>query len=104
LEARLLGANLRAANLTHANLRDTDLRGVWLQGAILDGVDLAGAILAEPVSTDSEGFVAAVPELPTGNQFAEVDFTRARNLDPEQLTFICTQGGLHPACNLPAQN
>jgi uncharacterized protein YjbI with pentapeptide repeats/uncharacterized RDD family membrane protein YckC len=103
-EARLQGATLRNADLTNANLRDTDLRGIWLQGAILEGIDLAGAILAEPAGVDSEGFVESVPELPTGDQLAGVDFTRARNLDPDQLTFICNQGGIHPACDLPVQD
>jgi len=27
-----------------------------------------------------------------------VDFTNAKNLDPKQLAYICTQGGRHPRC------
>jgi len=27
-----------------------------------------------------------------------VDFSQAKNLDPQQLAFICTQGGLNSRC------
>jgi hypothetical protein len=27
-----------------------------------------------------------------------VDFSKAKNLDQQQLAFICTQGGLHSRC------
>lgn len=97
--AKLQGANLRQANLTNTSFRDADLRGIWLQGAILDQVDFSGAIFAEKIVSDN-AFVEAVPSLPTGDQFAGVDFNRARNLDPEQLSFICAQGGIHSACDL----
>lgn len=101
--ATLQGANLRYANLSNANLRDADLRDVWLQGANLRGVDLAGAIFTAPTGPSDAGFVEAVPPLETGNQLDGVDFSGTRNLDPEQLNYICAQGGIYPACGTPLQ-
>jgi uncharacterized protein YjbI with pentapeptide repeats len=94
----LQGATLRNANLANATFRDADLRGVWLQGAILTDADLAGAILTDQTLPASDGFVEAVPQMETGNQYASVDFSHVRNLDSQQLTYICAQGGLHPTC------
>jgi len=99
----LQGANLRNANLANANLRDADLRGVWLQGATLEGTDFAGAILTEPSSSAADGFVEAQPALKTGEQFNGVDFSGALNLEPEQLAFVCAQGGIHPTCDVSIQ-
>ncbi|MEM9120530.1 MAG: pentapeptide repeat-containing protein [Cyanobacteria bacterium P01_F01_bin.56] len=98
--ATLQDANLRDANLTAVSLRDADLRGTWLQGAVIDQTDFAGAIFASPPgpSTAASEFVESVPELTPGNQYTAVDFSRGLNLSPEQLTFICVQGGSHPAC------
>ncbi|MBE7380977.1 MAG: pentapeptide repeat-containing protein [Leptolyngbya sp. SIO1E4] len=101
--ARLPGANLRGANLSNAILKDADLRDVWLEGADLQGADLAGAILTAPEGPSERDFVAEVPDLSRGNQLAGVDFSKARNLGPEQLAFICVQGGIHPACDLSVQ-
>ena len=100
-EATLQDANLRGADLTGVSFRDADLRGVWLQGAIIDGTDFAGTILTAPTAAANDGFVEAVPELPAGDQYDGVDFSRAINLSPEQLSFVCAQGGLHSACNAP---
>jgi uncharacterized protein YjbI with pentapeptide repeats len=96
--ATLQGANLQATSLSSANLRDADLRGVWLQGANLANADFTGVILAEPTAIAGEDFVESVPALPEGDQFVGVDFSLVRNLDADQLTFICAQGGQHPSC------
>ena len=98
--AALQDANLQAADLTGTSLRDADLRGAWLQGALINQTDFAGAILATPNSAPAtgDGFVAAAPELTPGNQYAGVDFSQGLNLSPEQLAFICSQGGIHAAC------
>ena len=101
--ASLKGANLSGANLRNANLRDADLRDVWLQDANLDGVDLAGAIFTEPTGASQQDFVTAVPEVLSRNKLTGVDFSGVRNLEPEQLTFICSQGAIHPACDLSEQ-
>ena len=96
----LQDANLRNANLRDVNLRDADLRGVWLQGANLSGADLAGVILAAPTDLVDNGFVEPVPRLTTGNRFDGVDFSNTYNLQPEQITYICSQGGIHPVCGI----
>lgn len=101
--AALQGANLRSANLTNTALRDADLRGVWLQGANLNDTDFAGAILLEPSASLADGFVEAVPRPEQGQQYEGVDFSRARNLSSEQLSFICSQGGIHPSCDRSTQ-
>lgn len=98
--AALQDANLRGADLTGVSLRDADLRGTWLQGAIIDGTDFAGAIFTEPTATHNDGFVEAVPELASGNQYEGVDFNRAINLSLEQLNYLCAQGGIHAACGV----
>jgi uncharacterized protein YjbI with pentapeptide repeats/uncharacterized RDD family membrane protein YckC len=103
-EARLQGANFRNANLVNANLRDADLRDVWFQGANLAGADFGGAIFAEPSSPAEAGFVEATPQLAGGNQFDGVDFSGAHSLQSEQLTYICAQGGIHPACSSSIQD
>lgn len=99
--AVLQDANLRHTDLTGVSLRDADLRGAWLQGAIIDNTDFAGTILTEPTASPNEGFVEAIPELAPGNHYAGVDFSRGLNLSPEQLAFICAQGGIHSACGTP---
>lgn len=99
----LQNVDLRNANLTGVSLRDTDLRGASLQGAILEGADLAGAILTESVADTDNNFVAAVPNLANRSLLKGVDFTTARNLEPEQLIFICAQGGIHPTCSPSTQ-
>ncbi|MEM9007758.1 MAG: pentapeptide repeat-containing protein, partial [Cyanobacteria bacterium P01_F01_bin.86] len=96
----LKGANLSNANLQNANLRNADLRDVTLQGANLNGVNFAGAILTEPSGAANQDFVRALPGFLAGNKLTGVDFTGAQNLEPEQLNFICTRGGIHPTCDL----
>ncbi len=98
--AALQDANLRDTNLAAVSFRDADLRGTWLQGAVIDQTDFAGAIFTSPSgnSTATSGFVESIPELTPGNHYTAVDFSRGLNLSPEQLTFICAQGGIHPAC------
>ncbi len=96
--ADLQGADLREANLQNANLRHSTLQGVRWQGANLEGVDLEGAMLTTAQVETSDGFVTAAPALAGGQQLQGVDFNGARNLSPEQLNYICAQGGLHSAC------
>ena len=97
--AYLQGANLSQANLRNASLRDTDLRQVSFQNADLTGADLAGAILVAPSGSSDHDFVAAMPDFWLRHRLAGVDFSDVQNLAPEQLTYICTQGAIHPACD-----
>lgn len=103
--ADLTGARLQRADLSNAVLHNTllqgaDLREARLQGADLSGADFAGVILTDPKRTSQDDFVAALPGLPTGDYLMGVDFSNVRNLEAGQLTFVCAQGGIHPACNL----
>lgn len=102
-DAQLQRANLRGANLQGASLVDADLRDVFLEGANLAAADLQGALLATPSRRTSQAFVTAIPEQSVQQRFAGADFSRARNLDPEQIAVICAQGGIHPACQFSTQ-
>ncbi len=99
--ASLMGANLQEANLQDVSLQGADLREVQLRGANLAGTNLAGALLAQENRVVTDGFVTPVPDLKQGDRFAGVDFNVALNIDAAQLTYICAQGGLHSACELP---
>lgn len=106
--ADLTGARLQRADLSNAVLRGTvlrgaDLREARLQGADLSGADFTGTILTAPTRTGQDNFVAAPPGLPSGSHLLGVDFNNVRNLDNEQLNFVCTQGGIHAACDLSSQ-
>ncbi|MEL6384687.1 MAG: pentapeptide repeat-containing protein [Cyanobacteria bacterium J06626_18] len=102
--ASLQGANLSDANLRNAILRDADLREVWLQGADLAGADLAGAIFTVPSGKSDQGFVTATPDFLSRHKLTGVDFSDVQNLDPEQLTFVCSRGAIHPTCDSPVLN
>ncbi|WP_071189325.1 pentapeptide repeat-containing protein [Trichormus sp. NMC-1] len=96
--ARLSGAVLRSAHMENANLRNADLSRADLRGANLNGADFQGTILFPPKQDPADQFVQTSD---LGSQAAivqGVDFTEAKNLDPNQLAFICTKGGIHPRC------
>jgi uncharacterized protein YjbI with pentapeptide repeats len=96
--ARLSGAVLRSANMTNANLRNADLSRADLRGANIDGADFQGTILYPGKQDPGDRFVETSD---LGSQAAivqNVDFSRAKNLDPQQLAFICTKGGIHSRC------
>lgn len=96
--AWLRGANLSQANLQGASLQGANLEGTVLTGANLTGVNLAGAKFFVPERSQGDGFVATVAEPDHGNALAEVDFSKAVNLEADQLEYVCRQGGIHPAC------
>ncbi|MBD2296982.1 pentapeptide repeat-containing protein [Anabaena sphaerica FACHB-251] len=96
--ARLAGAVLRSANMKNANLRNTDISRADLRGANLEGADFQGTILFPGKQDPGDQFVQTSD---LGSQAAivqGVDFTGAKNLDPQQLAFICTKGGIHSRC------
>jgi uncharacterized protein YjbI with pentapeptide repeats/uncharacterized RDD family membrane protein YckC len=101
--SNLAGANLADANLQGTNLTNTDLREVNLQGAVLVGTDFTGAIFAAQTTTNQDGFISSAANVQPGDRFAGVDFSQARNLDLNQIAYICAQGGLHEACDPPAE-
>ncbi len=96
--ANLVGADLTGANLTGANLAGADLRQAILTEVVLSGANFAGVRLAPDPPELTEGFVAAAPTLDRGDRLAGVDFNGVRNLDGNQLAYICAQGGRHRAC------
>ena len=94
---RLTGASLQSANLENANLRNADLSRADLRGANVAGADFQGAILFTG-KQESDKFVET-PDLGSQNASVQgVDFSKAKNLDPQQLALICTKGGLHSRC------
>jgi uncharacterized protein YjbI with pentapeptide repeats/uncharacterized RDD family membrane protein YckC len=95
---RLERSILRSANLENSNLRNADLRLADLQGANVAGADFQGAILSSSGQDTSEEFVQKPQTGALSAVVKGVDFTQAKNLDPKQLAYICTQGGIHPRC------
>jgi uncharacterized protein YjbI with pentapeptide repeats/uncharacterized RDD family membrane protein YckC len=96
--ARLVNANLRSANLQDANLRNADLSVADLRGANLAGADFQGTILAPGRQDPSDQFVQTPSAGSKSALVKGVDFTQVKNLDPKQIAYICTQGGIHPRC------
>jgi uncharacterized protein YjbI with pentapeptide repeats/uncharacterized RDD family membrane protein YckC len=95
--ARLRDANLANAQLQNANLTDADLSHANLQGAKLDGANFAGVTFMPPQPPTEDEFIRRV-ESPTG-KLAGVDFTGVKNLNANQMAYICAQKGLHPRCS-----
>ncbi|TAE53334.1 MAG: low-complexity protein, partial [Nostocales cyanobacterium] len=95
---RLSGAILRSANLKNANLQNADLSRTDLRGANLEGADFQGAILSPAKQDPSDSFVESSDLGSKAAIVQNVDFSKAKNLDPQQLAFICTQGGIHSRC------
>jgi uncharacterized protein YjbI with pentapeptide repeats/uncharacterized RDD family membrane protein YckC len=95
---RLTGAILRSAQLENANLQNADLSHADLQGANLAGADFQGAILAPTKQDPADQFVQTPAQGSQSALVQGVDFSQAKNLDPKQLAYICTQGGIHPRC------
>ncbi len=101
--ANLNGSQLAQANLSQANLTGANLQNANLQGAVLTGVNLAGASLAGASFFDNQspqvgGFITTTPDDATALSLAGVDFSKALDLQADQLAYICQQGGIHPAC------
>ena len=95
---RLTSANFRNAQLENVNLRNADLSLADLRGANLAGADLQGVIFLSSKSAQSDQFIQT-PSSGLQSALVEgVDFAKAKNLDPKQLAYICTQGGRHPRC------
>ncbi|MGB3199963.1 MAG: pentapeptide repeat-containing protein, partial [Nodosilinea sp.] len=94
----LSGANLSGANLAQANLEGANLEGTVLTGAALAGANFAGVQFVSAASVPADSFVVTVAESNTDQALAGVDFSKALNLQADQLDYLCGQGGIHPAC------
>ncbi|MDX2098220.1 MAG: pentapeptide repeat-containing protein, partial [Leptolyngbyaceae cyanobacterium bins.59] len=97
--SRLVGANLSGTQLQNANLRGADLSLTDLRGAELKGADFLGATFV-PLTINSPDQFIKRPPTPNQTVYLQgVNFTQAKNLNSEQLNFICKQGGQHPRCH-----
>lgn len=96
--SQLWGANLRLAQLKNANLQNANLSNADLRGANLDGADLQDAdfVVVKPPRVGD--FVESVPLEATQARIKGVNFSQVKNLSATQITFICSQGGIHPDC------
>lgn len=95
---KLVGANLSKAQLQNANLRNADLSQADLRGANVAGADFQGATFADAKPDTSDAFIETLPSTASAARVDGVDFSLAKNLDPKQISYICSQGGLHPQC------
>ncbi len=100
--AQLTSANFRNAQLQNANLQNADVSLTNFKGANLRGTDFQDAIFVfQPLeeSESSEQFLEEKPEVDTqSNRMKGVDFSKAKNLSPEQINYLCNQGATHPDC------
>jgi len=97
--ALLTNANFRNAQLQNANLRNTDLSLADLRGANLSGADLKEAKLTviKPIREDK--FLAGPIDTFKSDHLRGVNFNSAKNLNPNQINYICKQGGIHEKCS-----
>jgi len=95
---RLKDANFQGAGLQNANFRDTNLSSADLRGADLDGADFQGVVFVTYRSTPNDGFIQLEPVLKATGLLNGVDFGQVRNLNSEQIQYICFQQGIHPQC------
>ncbi len=95
---RLSSTNLSGVQMQNINLRNADLRLADLRGANLAHADFQGAILFSAKQAQSDQFIAAPPEYTQSALVKGVDFSKVKNLAPNQIAYICTAGGSHPRC------
>ena len=76
-----------------------DLRLADLRGANLAGADFQGVILFSPQPPASgDRFIAAPPEYTQAALVQRVNFSQVKNLNAQQIAYICVYGGYHPRC------
>ena len=95
---QLVGANLRNAQLYNAKLRYANLSAADLRGANLAGADFLGVTFAMAKKTKANQFITLPPPKSNLARIKGVDFANVKNLDKQQLRYICTYGGRHPRC------
>mgnify|MGYP001066592129 FL=1 len=96
--ALLTNANFRNAQLQNANLRNTDISLADLRGANLSGTDFKGAKFAAPKTNQADQFLASPIDTFKSDHLRGVNFNSAKNLSPNQINYICKQGGIHEKC------
>ncbi|NJO44140.1 MAG: hypothetical protein HC835_00020 [Oscillatoriales cyanobacterium RM2_1_1] len=98
--AQLTGADFKNVNLQDANLQNADLSLINLAGANLKNTDFNGAKFSVTLPGEAtDSFIQATGTNPQSNRLQRVNFTKARNLTPSQISYICNQGGIHPDCS-----
>lgn len=97
--ALLTNTNFQNAQLQNANLRNADLSLADLRGANLSGTDLKGAKLAVPKPNQADQFLANPLDIFKSDHLRGVNFNFAKNLNPNQINYICKQGGIHEKCS-----
>lgn len=95
---KLVQANLNQVQLQNARLQNANLSAVDLRGANVTGTDFLGAMFATATPVKSDQFITQPPATTSGALVEGVNFTRAKNLDTNQLQYICSNGGRHPEC------
>ena len=93
---KLAGAKLHRTKLVQANLRNADLSLADLRGADLSGADFRGTIFFTLEMPHPDQFIRTTA--PTSAIVKDVNFSKVRNLDPDQIRYLCQNGGLHPKC------
>lgn len=96
--ARFVGAKFTNANLQNVNFQSADLRFADLRGANLAGANFQGVVFFTTPGVNPDQFIRAIIPKETSTIVKQVDFSQVKNLDPRQLEYICTQGGIHPQC------
>lgn len=96
--AKLAGTDFGDANLQNANFRNADLKMADFRGANLEGADFQAAIFAPAKLNNPDRFVQSSPKISQGPRVQGVNFSKVKNLDARQLSYICAQGGHHPRC------
>jgi uncharacterized protein YjbI with pentapeptide repeats len=94
----LFGAVLKNAKLQNAKLQNANLSAADLRGANLTGADFKGVVFAPPNSNQSNQFIEMLPGVSSAARIKGVNFAKVKNLNNQQLRFICNYGGRHPQC------
>jgi uncharacterized protein YjbI with pentapeptide repeats/uncharacterized RDD family membrane protein YckC len=101
--AQLSGASFQGTQLQSSNFRNSQLKNTDLRQANLAGADFQGATFIEKHSAQSNQFIQTFAQTPTSTHLEGADFSLAKNLNADQLAYICAQGGIHPKCLSDAQ-
>ncbi|MDB9516361.1 pentapeptide repeat-containing protein [Roseofilum reptotaenium CS-1145] len=98
-ESQLTGVTFNSAQLQNANFTAAVLVDTDFQGAKLAGANFEGAVF-EPIvkSPNKDEFIEKQSPATKSEGFAGVDFSEVQNLDEKQLTYLCSQGAIHPNC------
>ena len=70
-----------------------------MRGANLSGTDFKGAKFAAPKPNQTDQFLASPIDTFKSDHLRGVNFNSAKNLSPNQINYICKQGGIHEKCS-----